>query len=184
MPPAEPEADDGRIPAAPGLPAWPWATSVLCCLAGIGVSIYLTIVHYDTAVSLACPESGVINCQKVTTSPESEILGIPVAVLGLAFFAGMLLLSLPQAWRSPSPLVRPVRLVAAAVGVAFVAWFVYVELFRLDAICLYCTVVHALSVLLFGVIVIAYALYPAGGEPDLEDEDEDGAQHRDTVGEA
>ena len=35
---------------------------------------------------------------------------------------------------------------------------VYAELFQIDAICLWCTVVHAISVLLFAVVLVAEAL--------------------------
>ena len=35
-----------------------------------------------------CTDSGFINCAKVTTSAQSEILGIPVAILGLGQLLG------------------------------------------------------------------------------------------------
>ena len=68
-------------------------------IAGLGVSIYLTITHFDK-VALVCSDSGAINCEKVTTSPQSYVFGIPVAMLGLAFFVPMIVLCLPAAWRS------------------------------------------------------------------------------------
>jgi uncharacterized membrane protein len=37
---------------------------------------------------------------------------------------------------------------------------VWAELFRIDAICLWCTVVHALTVALFAVLVLEAALRP------------------------
>jgi uncharacterized membrane protein len=37
-------------------------------------------------------------------------------------------------------------------------WLVYAELFKIDAICLWCTVVHAITVVLFGVVLVAEAL--------------------------
>ena len=45
--------------------------------------------------------------------------------------------------------MRYARLAAAVGGVAMVLWLVYAELFIIDAICLYCTVVHGLTLLLF-----------------------------------
>jgi uncharacterized membrane protein len=41
-----------------------------------------------------------------------------------------------------------------------VLYLVYVELFRIGAICLWCTAVHVLAVCLFGVVLAARA---AGG---------------------
>lgn len=127
-------------------------------IAGIGVSVYLTITHYTTAVTLACPENTTINCLKVTTSSYSMIFGVPLAVLGLLYFVTMLPLQLPRAWRSQNQLLRRARLVFTAIGVAMVFWLIYVELFKLNAICLYCTAVHVLSLALFGLTAIGTAL--------------------------
>jgi uncharacterized membrane protein len=122
-------------------------------LVGLGVSTYLTIAHYGSSVALACPDSGVINCEKVTTSPQSVIVGVPVAVLGLVFFGAMVLMNAPRVWRSPSLQVRMTRLGAAAFGVAFAVYLVYTELFTIHAICLWCTSAHVMALLLFAVIV-------------------------------
>ncbi len=44
------------------------------------------------------------------------------------------------------------------------------ELFRIDAICLWCTVVHALTVALFAVLALGAALRPIDPpEPPLRD---------------
>ena len=60
---------------------------VIYALAILGaiVAIYLTISKYDASV-LACPESGLINCESVITSQYSTIFGIPTSVLGLVLF--------------------------------------------------------------------------------------------------
>jgi hypothetical protein len=62
-------------------------------------------------------------------------------------------------------------LVAATSGVALVMWLVYVELFRLDAICLYCTAVHVITVLLFITIALGtVATAPTGDDERQIDE--------------
>jgi uncharacterized membrane protein len=124
----------------------------------LAVSAYLTVDHYTASVSLVCSDSGTINCAKVTTSEYSKLFGVPLPVLGLAGFAVMGALNLPAAWRSRSQLVRGGRLAASAAAVVFVLYLVWVELFRLDAICLWCTVLHVLTLALFAVIVIGTAL--------------------------
>jgi uncharacterized membrane protein len=107
---------------------------------------------------LACPETGVVNCVKVTTSSYSTLAGVPVALLGLLFFAAMSILCAPVAWRAANPWVGRARLVGAVAGVVMVVYLVWAELFRIDAICLWCTVVHALAVALFAVLVLGAAL--------------------------
>jgi uncharacterized membrane protein len=126
----------------------------LLCLAGIGVAAYLTIAHYNARVVLACPETGIVNCAKVTESPQSAILGVPVALLGLLFFVAITPLHLPAAWRSESVLLRRGRVGAAVAGILMVLYLVYTELFTLDALCLWCTAVHAITFLLFVVTLI------------------------------
>jgi uncharacterized membrane protein len=139
----------GEQEAAIRPPRWLVPATLLVILLGIVVTTWLTIAHYTTPTALVCPDTGIINCAKVTTSVYSEILGIPVALLGLLFFLGNLPLHLPVAWRSRSPLVRRLRLAAATAGILMVFWLIYAELFRLSAICLYCSTVHVLTVLLF-----------------------------------
>lgn len=137
---------------------WRALVTPLLCVLALGVSTYLTIAHFQPA-SLSCPlggTHGVVDCQKVTTSPESYILGIPVAILGLAFYVPMLALCLPAAWRSAHRYVAPARLTAAITGVGMVCYLVYAELYEIHAICIWCTAVHVLTFLLFVVIVTGW----------------------------
>jgi uncharacterized membrane protein len=137
----------------------PWATLVLS-VAGIAVAAYLTYEHFTAGTTLACPDTGVVNCLKVTSSEYSKLFGIPVALLGLLFFIGMAALSLPPLWRTTSPWPSRLRLAAVVVGVVFVCYLIWAELFQIDAICLWCTVVHGLTIVLFGLVVIRQALPP------------------------
>ncbi|MFF1820211.1 vitamin K epoxide reductase family protein [Kribbella sp. NPDC058245] len=137
----------------------PWLTLAVSA-AGVLVSAYLTYEHFTAGTTLACPETGVVNCFKVTSSQYSKLFGVPVALLGLLFFLGMLALSLPPLWRTASPWPGRLRLAGVAVGVVMVCYLIWAELFRINAICLWCTVVHALTLILFGLIVIRVALPP------------------------
>jgi uncharacterized membrane protein len=165
----EPELDEDEPDLAEselaGTPRWVPLTSLLVVAAGLGVSAYLTIAHYESSTILACPGTHLINCERVTTSPESSISGIPVAVLGLVFFAVMAAATLPVAWRLTHPVIRYGRLVAALTGVGMVFYLVYTELFTLDAICLWCTAVHVLTVALF-TITLAGTVLTAPARPN------------------
>jgi len=148
-----PPADDELVEEYWPAPRWPAVTGILLSLMGLGVATYLTIQHFDQKIVLACPTSGLINCEKVTQSSYSYIAGIPVAVLGLAFFVVMLILQLPVMWRSTDRRIRLARLAWAVAGVGTALWLVYAELFEIDNICLWCTSVHILSLILFGTTV-------------------------------
>lgn len=145
------------MPADRRPPRWAAPVTLLLCVAGALVAAYLTYEHYSTATTLSCPNRGVLNCQKVTTSPESKLLGIPVALLGLMFFLGMIVLCLPAAWQSRSAWLHRGRIAATLLGVAMVVYLVYVELFVLDSICIWCTVVHGIALALFAAVVLAMA---------------------------
>lgn len=138
------------------LPAWVPPASLVLCVLGVLDAAYLTYEHYTGSTTLACSDNGVINCAAVTQSSYAMILHVPVALLGLLFFVGMTILCLPALWRRRS--LGGLRLAACAVGVLMVLWLIYVELFRLDHICLYCTGVHVLTVLLFVVVALAEAV--------------------------
>lgn len=161
-----------RVQAGPlDVPFWLPAVSLLFAVFGIGVATYLTIAHFDESVSLVCSDNGAVNCGKVTTSAQSYFLGLPVAALGLAYFVGILPLLVPAAWRSPLWVVRTARIVASAVGVVFIVRLIYAEMFWIHAICLWCTAVHALTFLLFVVILLGHALTAPYGD-DVNDEDD------------
>jgi uncharacterized membrane protein len=129
------------------------------------VAGYLTFEHYTSSASLTCPAGGgEINCFKVTTSAYSMIHGVPVADLGLVFFAIMALLQLPSAWRSVRPTIRAARIGWSLVGVATAIWLIYAELLRIDGICLWCTAVHLFTLLIFASTV--FGTLSTGPEPD------------------
>jgi uncharacterized membrane protein len=141
-------------PAIKVPPLWFQLVTWALAIAGLGVSIYLTIAHYTSSSILACSDKGLVNCGLVTTSPESKVFGVlPVAVLGLAFYVFMVAAVSPWAWRLKYPQLAWARLASVIVGIGFVLYLVYTELFTLNAICLWCTSVHVLTFLLFVLIV-------------------------------
>jgi uncharacterized membrane protein len=147
------ESDGGR--GAP--PRWAAPVTLVLSAAGLAVATYLSYVHYTEPAGLACPGTGVVNCLKVTTSAQSMLGPVPVAVLGVVFFASMVALSLPWMWRSHRRLVAWSRIAGAIAGMAAVLYLVGVELLALHAICLWCTAVH---VLVFGLFVACLAAVP------------------------
>ena len=134
---------------------WRPAATGAISLAGIGISIYLLIVHYQPS-ALVCSTNGVVDCEKVLTSPQSVIFGIPVPVYGLAFFVAMTALSLPAAWRSRSRWLARARLAAVVVGIGMVIYLISQEALTLHAICLWCTSVHVLTFALFLIVITGW----------------------------
>lgn len=139
-------------------PRWFRLTTLILSLLGLGLSVYLTITHYTDSAPAGCPVNSVVNCAKVTTSPESMIFGVfPVAVLGLAFYVFMVAVNSPWSWRPGMPLIRIARLAGVLTGIVFVLYLVYVELIQVNAICEYCTGVHVITFALFGLVMYSTA---------------------------
>jgi uncharacterized membrane protein len=147
-----------RAQSLAAFPAWVTWTIRVLTLAGVAVATYLTVVHYDTKVALLCPESSTINCAEVTTSPESLVFGVPVAVLGLAYYAIQAVLAwLPR--RVQRRAFEVVRLVLAIGAMGFVLYLVWAEVVRIGAICLWCTSVHAITLVVLLVLAYAWVTY-------------------------
>jgi uncharacterized membrane protein len=157
---AEPSAADAAQERY-GAPPWIQWTALGLSLAGLGVSIYLTIIHFVSPGLLLCSANGTINCEKVLTSPEAMVFGVfPVAVLGLAFYVFMVAINSPWAWRSPLPVIWWARLAGAVAGMGFVLYLIYAEVIQIGNICLWCTSVHAITFLLFVLLVFTATLGP------------------------
>ena len=135
-------------------PLWLQLSTLVLSVADLGVSVYLTIAHYSSPTVLACSDSGVVNCAKVTTSPQSMVFGVlPVAVLGLAFYTFMVAINSPLGWRFSQPLVRWARLGSVIVGMGFVLYLIYAEVIQIGNICLWCTSVHVVTFLMFALLI-------------------------------
>jgi uncharacterized membrane protein len=126
--------------------------ALVASVAGIGVATYLTLAHFTAGIQLSCPDTGTINCDAVTHSPESYVFGIPVSLLGLIYFVVMTGFSIPAVWRSQLRVVAQARLALAVAGIGFVCYLLYAELFEIDKICLWCTGVHVLTLIVFTTI--------------------------------
>jgi uncharacterized membrane protein len=146
-------------PEVASAPIWRVTLSTVLSLAGLGLSIYLTVVHFVGNQILACPSNGggAINCERVITSPQSYVFGLPVAVLGLGYYVVMTAINSPWAWRSSDRRVHKARLALSVLGIGFVLYLVAAELLIIKAICIYCTAVHVVT---FALLVLVMSTVP------------------------
>jgi uncharacterized membrane protein len=130
--------------------------SALIGVAGLAVSFYLTATHYLSGqVPLACATGGLVNCEQVTSSPQSMVGPVPVAVLGLIWFGVWLAMLRLDASRT----LLWLRLAWSVLGLLSVFYLVYAELFLIGAICVWCSVVHVAVIALF-LLAVAEASNP------------------------
>jgi uncharacterized membrane protein len=138
------------------VPRWAEVTTFLLSLLGLGLSTYLTVTHFAKQL-LVCSGTGFVDCAKVTTSPQSYFLHIPVAFLGLGTYLVMTVINSPWAWRARARWLHVARFVLAATSMCFVLWLVYAEFIIIKNICLYCTAVHVTT---FALLIVLTMVSP------------------------
>ncbi len=129
------------------------------------ISAYETYAHFNGSHLAGCPTggNGTFNCTAVITSSQSMVFGVlPVAVLGLAFYVAAVPLFSPWAWRVQRREVHLLRLGSVIVGMGFVMYLIYAELYQIGDICEYCTGVHIVTFLLFCITVFSAAIWGLG----------------------
>lgn len=125
------------------------AVAAIAGLAGVGVSIYLTAVHYAGFV-LACPTGAVINCEQVLSSPYGVVPGsnVPTAAAGIFWFAVSAAISIAilagRRWLRT-------QVVWSSIGMVAILYLVFVEIVLLGSICVWCTAAHVLVLAIFTV---------------------------------
>ncbi|MGH3244722.1 MAG: vitamin K epoxide reductase family protein [Trebonia sp.] len=164
-----------------GQPLWLQIVSFVLAIVGLAISAYETYAHFNGSHLAGCPTGGggTFNCTAVITSPQSMVFGVlPVAVLGLAFYVAAVPLFFPSAWtpgiqrffprrwRIQPRLVDVVRLGSVVVGMGFVMYLIYAELYQIGDVCEYCTGVHIVTFLLFCITVFSAAIWGLGARRD------------------
>ena len=127
-------------------------------LAGVAAAAVSTYVHAqivsDPAHVSFCDINARVSCTQVYQSRYGSVAGIPVALGGVVWFAGVLLLVLASA-RGPAASRENVDgylLVWSTVGLAVAMYMAYASFFVLQTVCLLCLVVYVAVV---GIFVLA-----------------------------
>ncbi len=112
---------------------------------GFADATYLSIKHF---LGTPVPCSILHGCEIVLTSKYSVLYGIPIALFGALFYLTVMILS---AVYLETKKVTVLKLVACITTLGFLAslGFVYIQLFILKSICLYCMGSAATSTTLF-----------------------------------
>ena len=104
--------------------------SAAVAVIGLGIAGYLTAVHYGGGEPVCAIAHG---CAVVQQSEYAELAGVPVALLGLIGYAGILVTLLRDDYTA-----RGTTALLSLMGAGFSGWLTYVEVARLDAICIWC----------------------------------------------
>jgi uncharacterized membrane protein len=149
---------------------------LVLALLGVADAIYLTLVHYDTQVSLICSDNGFVNCARVLSSKYSFVPGtpLPISLPGLGWGLVMAALALVGLFLgSEHRWLRLAQFFWSLLGLLTVLYLVYVEIVLLHNLCAWCTVLHALILLMFLITLVRLPGRAGNDEEEWEDAGEE-----------
>lgn len=124
-----------------------WLSIVFLAVALIGFAdaAFLSAKHYSGG---PIPCAILNDCETVTTSRYSEILDIPVSLLGAIYYITIAVLTLAYLdSRNYKLLSAAIRL--TVIGLVASAYFLFLQIFVLKALCFYCLISAITSATLF-----------------------------------
>lgn len=126
----------------------------VAALLGLGASAESSRVHYklltDPSYASICDVSDTVSCTTAYASAYGSLAGVPTALLGVIFFAGVLLvLALTSRAASSRGHAASYVLVMASVGLLVVGYLGYASFFVLGTVCLLCVTTYVAVVGLF-----------------------------------
>ena len=137
-----------------------WAIAVLSVV-GIIVSAISLERHYAKSTTSFCEFGQEFNCDIVNRSEYSEILGIPVALIGMVGYAAVLGLATVYRERRETP---SLIVAGASAGLAFALYLTYIEGRVLGVWCIMCLSSLAL---ISGIAVVSGVLWFKSRQPNL-----------------
>ncbi len=168
-----PRPRKAAAPPPPPLPPIGWLA--LATVLGLGFAAASTWVHYqilrNPLYSSFCDVNSTFSCTEAYTSKYGSVGGVPVALLGVLYFAFVLAL-IALCRRSATAVQNLAGYVFAisTVGLAAVLYLAYASFFILKAVCLLCVGSYAAVIALF-LISGAATRYPMTSLPRRASQD-------------
>lgn len=123
---------------------------------GLVIASYLSIVELGGGAPVCGPIKG---CEEVALSEYSRIGGVPVAVFGVGL--SLLLLTLAIAWwKTDLYGLLLAHYGLSLAGVIFEIYFLYLQVFVIHAVCIWCTSYGVSLILRFFVAFIIWLRQP------------------------
>jgi len=119
---------------------------------GIGVATYITIA--DSGGGSPVCVAGSHGCQTVAESSYSHVLGVNIAVFGIAGYVLLLVCALLR-----GDVARMGGFLISLGGFGYSFYLTYLELFKIEAVCQWCVTSAILMTLLFATNVTRMMTY-------------------------
>jgi uncharacterized membrane protein len=154
-----------RVPARKLLGVHPAVILAVLDTVGLVVASYLSVVELGGGVPTCGPFHG---CEEVALSEYARIGGVPVAVFGVLL--SVVLLSLAIAWwRTNIYGLLLAHYALSLVGVIFDGYFLYLQVFVIKAVCIWCLTYEISLLLRFAIAAFVYYRQPKPVGQDIND---------------
>jgi uncharacterized membrane protein len=137
---------------------------VIMSLFGLAAAMEVFITYYYLKETLPlCQPGGFFDCSRVLSSTYSQFFGIPLELFAAAYFIINLGLVYLIAFGSDNVFKKAIDAIFIwrFLGLMIVPYLIFVELFLIHALCIYCTMMHIAIIADF--IIISYLLFYKGG---------------------
>jgi uncharacterized membrane protein len=125
-------------------------------IVGLLVAGYLSIVELSGGV----PTCGFVKgCEEVALSEYARIGGIPVAVFGVVLSVALLALALAW-WRTDIYGLLLAHYGLSLVGVIFDGYFLYLQVFVIQAVCIWCVTYEVSLLIRFLIALVVWYRQP------------------------
>jgi uncharacterized membrane protein len=121
-------------------------------LLGIFDAGYLTWQHYGNILAPCPAYFTFIDCGQVLRSSYSALFGVPLALLGLIFYSIETILA-AVVFIFNRKILRNLLLITSLGGFLFSLYLIYIQLYLIHAVCLYCMGSALISTLFFAVMI-------------------------------
>jgi uncharacterized membrane protein len=142
-----------RSTVRPILGVHPAAILAVLDVIGLVIAAYLSVVELAGGVPACGPLHG---CEEVARSEYSRIAGIPVAVFGVALSLTLLGLAISW-WRTDLYALLLAHYGLSLAGVLFEVYFLYLQVFVIGAVCVWCTSYGLSLIARFVVALVVWA---------------------------
>ncbi len=123
-----------------------WSVLVLAFL-GIADATYLAQGELSGVLPV-CTVEGISGCRTVAESSFAHLFGIPIGVYGIVFYVLIFVLSAVKLLFAHTNISRALRILSLS-GLVVSAVLFSIQVFVIDAFCLYCDISDVLVVLIF-----------------------------------
>ena len=145
-----------RVPARRLFGLHPGIILAVLDVIGLAIATYLSVVELQGYAPVCGPVKG---CEEVARSEYSRIGGVPVAVYGVVLSVTLLTLAIAW-WKTDIYGLLLAHYGLSLAGVLFEAYFLYLQVFVIHAVCVWCTSYGLSLILRFVVALVVWLRQP------------------------